>query len=120
MWLPMQLLGLAPFRDHLEHMLGLTRWLAGELRSLPAIEVLAEPGLSVCCFRLRAPAGDDLNRRLLDAINADGRFFITGCTLSAPHSGFALRVALLSFRTDAQTVQALVQHIRAAVQDFWP
>lgn len=120
LWLPMQMLGLAPFRDHLEHMLHLTRWLAGQLRSQPAIEVLAEPGLSVCCFRLRAPANDALNRQLLDAINADGRFFLTGCTLSAPHSGFALRVALLSFRTDAQTVQALVEHIRAAVQELMP
>ena len=115
LWLPIRLLGIAPFRDHLEHMLELARWLAAELRSIPELELLSDPDLSICCFRLRAPASEAHNRQLLDEINTDGRFFITGCTLAVGPGGFALRVALLSFRTDRQTVEALARQLRAAV-----
>jgi len=115
LWLPMKLLGVAPFRDHLEHMLQLARGLADEIRAIPELELISAPVLSVCTFRLKAPANETANRRLLDAINADGSFFLTGCSLSTPGGGFALRVALLSFRTERDTVQALVLRIREAV-----
>lgn len=115
LWLPIKLLGIAPFRDHLEQMLQLAHGLAEEIRAIPELELVRAPVLSVCTFRLKAPATDTANRRLLDAINADGSFFLTGCTLSTPGGGFALRVALLSFRTERDTVQALVLRIREAV-----
>lgn len=115
LWLPIKLMGLAPFRDHLEQMLQLARWLSNELRSIPELEVIADPELSICCFRICAPASEVQNRHLLDEINVDGRFFITGCMIATGSSGFALRVALLSFRTDKTTLQALLQHVRFAV-----
>lgn len=115
LWLPIKLLGIAPFRDHLEHMLQLALELAERIRTIPELELIGSPVLSICTFRLRAPATIAANRRLLDDINADGRFFLTGCTLSIGEGGFALRVALLSFRTDQDTVDALFNRIRDAV-----
>jgi aromatic-L-amino-acid decarboxylase len=116
LWLPIKLLGIAPFRDHLEQMLQLARWLAEEIRAIPQLELVSQPGLSICTFRLKPPASEQANRRLLSEINADGWFFLTGCTLSTGEGGFALRVALLSIRTDEQTVHALLGRIRESVR----
>lgn len=116
LWLPIKLLGIAAFRDHLEHMLQRARWLADEIQAIDGVELVSSPTLSICTFRLKAPATDATNRALLDEINADGRFFLTGCTLSTPKGGFALRVALLSFRTDKETVQRLLERIQSSVQ----
>ncbi len=114
-WLPIKLTGIAPFRDHLEQMLRLARWLAQEIRSIPELELVCEPCLSIVTFRLSPPATNDHNRALLDEINRDGRFFISGCELPADSGGYVLRVALLSFRTDSATVEALSGHIRESV-----
>lgn len=116
LWLPIKLLGIAPFRDHLEHMLQQARWLANEIQEIDQLELIQAPVLSVVTFRFKAPATEGENRRLLDEINADGKFFLTGCMLSTPEGGFALRAALLSFRTDQETVMALASRIRELVQ----
>jgi hypothetical protein len=61
------------------------------------------PDLSVVTFRYRPRQRDDeFNRRLLNAVQEDGRVFIT----SAPLDGdFALRLAVLNFRTHLQHIQ---------------
>lgn len=118
-WLTLKVLGLAPFRSHLQHMMALARRLAAALTRLDEIEVLGDPVfpvLSVCAFRLRSPATDADNRWLLDEINRDGRFFLTGFTVPASRGGgFALRAAILSFRTQTETVDALANYIAAAL-----
>jgi aromatic-L-amino-acid/L-tryptophan decarboxylase len=116
LWLPIKLLGIAPFRNHLDHMLQQARWLANEIQAINQLELIHAPVLSIVTFRLKAPATENENRSLLDEINADGEFFLTGCTLSTPEGGFALRAALLSFRTDQKTVVALASRIRESVQ----
>src|SRR6266571_5036267 len=57
-WLPLKMLGLAPFRRALDEKLDLTAWAADELRKTPGIEVVAEPALSLLAFRLRRPGLD--------------------------------------------------------------
>ena len=53
-WLPLKLLGLAPFREALDEKLDLALWAADELRAIPGIEILAEPELSLLAFHLTA------------------------------------------------------------------
>jgi aromatic-L-amino-acid/L-tryptophan decarboxylase len=104
-WLPLRLHGVAAFRRALDEKLDLARWLAAELEASGAIDVLAPPDLSTFAFRLRAARGrpdeDDLNRALLDRINATKRVLLTGTLLGGR---FALRASIVSFRTHADRV----------------
>ncbi len=70
LWLPLQLHGLAPFREQLTEKL---RSRAGRTRAAQdeRFEVLDEPQLSVVAFRLRAPeyAAERLGPELLRRVN---------------------------------------------------
>ena len=119
-WLPLKMLGLAPFRRALDEKLDLAAWAAGELRKVNGIEVVAEPELSLLAFRLR-PAGvdgaelDALNRRLLDRVNARRRVYLTG---TVAHGRFLCRICVLSFRTHLDRIRAALEDIRAAVAEM--
>jgi aromatic-L-amino-acid/L-tryptophan decarboxylase len=115
-WLPLKMHGVGPFRANLEEKLALARWAADELRTIPHVEILAEPQLSIVAFRL-APSGlseeelDARNHDFLDRINARQRVFLTGTRLSGR---FAIRICVLSFRTHRDRVEAALEDIRAA------
>jgi aromatic-L-amino-acid decarboxylase len=115
-WLPLKMHGVGPFRANLEEKLALARWAADELRTIPHVEILAEPQLSIVAFRL-APSGlseeelDGLNHDFLDRINARQRVFLTGTRLSGR---FAIRICVLSFRTHRDRVEAALEDIRTA------
>ncbi|HMA17931.1 MAG TPA: aminotransferase class I/II-fold pyridoxal phosphate-dependent enzyme [Thermoanaerobaculia bacterium] len=119
-WLPIAMHGIGPFRRNLEEKLELARRATGELRAIPGIEILAEPQLSIVAFRLAPPELDDeelnaLNRRLLEAINARKRVYLTGTMLG---SRFALRICVLSFRTHADRMREGMEDIRAAAREI--
>lgn len=115
-WLPVQLLGTAPFRDALEEKLDLTAWMFDRVRELPDIEILAAPQLSLFAFRLHPPglegeALDELNRRFLAGINRRGRVYLTSTMLP---QGYALRVCVVSFRTHRERIEEGFKDIQAA------
>lgn len=117
-WLPLKMLGLAPFREALDEKLDLTVYAADELRRMEDIEILAEPQLSVVAFRLRRGTADDLNelnRRFLRGINARGRVYLTGTVLDG---NFAIRICVLSFRTHRERIDLCLEDIRAAAADM--
>ncbi len=112
LWLPLKLLGLSAFRENLDHQLGLTKLFADSIKKIPNIELINEPTLSICTFRLKKPSTDETNKKLLDEINRNGDFFLTGCSLPAAcGGGFAIRAVFLSFRTDAETTKRLVERV---------
>lgn len=121
-WLPLKMLGLGPFEEALEEKLELTRWAAEELRTIPGIEILAEPQLSVVAFRWN-PGGLEegklnlWNRQLLSRINARQRVMLTATMLGGR---FALRICVVSFRTHRDRVEAALEDIRAAVAEIPP
>ena len=55
-----------------------------------------------------------LNRRLLEAINARKRVYLTGTSLDGV---FVLRICVLSFRTHMDRMEAALEDIRAAVRE---
>ena len=116
-WLPFKMHGVAPFRRNLEEKLALTQWATEELCKIPGIEIVAEPQLSVVAFRLVRPGmGVDtlnqLNRQLLQLINAGNRVHLSGTVLNG---NFVIRICVLSFRTHLDRVQTGLEDIRAAV-----
>lgn len=119
-WLPLKMLGLGPFEEALEEKLELTRWAAAELRTIPGIEILAEPQLSVVAFRWNPGELDQgklnhWNRQLLSRINARKRVMLTATMLGGR---FALRICVVSFRTHRDRVEAALADIRAAAGEM--
>jgi len=118
-WLPIAMHGIGPFRRNLEEKLELTRWATEELRTIPGIEILAEPQLSIVAFRLARPeldaeAENEINRAFLAAVNHRKRVYLTGTMLG---ERFALRICVLSFRTHADRMREGMEDVRAAAEE---
>jgi len=117
LWLPLKMHGIEPFRRNLEEKLDLARWATEELQKIKGIEIVAEPQLSILAFRLIKPGLDteslnQLNRELLDRINARKRVYLTATMLG---DRFVIRICVLSFRTHLDRMREGLEDIRAAV-----
>ncbi len=115
----MRMHGIAPFRHNLQEKLDLAHWATAELRRIAGIEIVAAPQLSIVAFRLTRPGLErdslnQLNRELLNRINARKRVYLSGTMLG---DRFALRICVLSFRTHFDRMQAGLADIRAAVSE---
>jgi glutamate/tyrosine decarboxylase-like PLP-dependent enzyme len=118
LWLPLKLHGVAPFRACLEEKLLLARYFHEEVARL-GFETGPAPELSVVTYRYlpRGAAGDlekinAFNKKLLEAVVADGRVFISSTMLEGK---FTLRFACLAFRTRLKTVDLLLEILRENV-----
>ena len=77
-------------------------------------ELLAGPGLSICCFRhapahLDEPALDAHNERILQALQRDGRVYLSNATIDGH---FALRACITNFRTTRTDVERVLTVVR--------
>ncbi len=104
MWLPLKLLGLAPFRAALEEKLYLARWFCERISEVDGFECLGYPELSVATYRYVPASGspDDFNSRLADAVRKDGSIFLSSTTIGGE---VYLRMCALSFRTHLDYVR---------------
>ena len=91
--------------------------LAAQLADLVAaaedFELLAG-GLSICCFRhtprqLEEHALEDHNERILQALQQDGRVYLSNATIDGR---FALRACITNFRTTPADVQRVLAVVR--------
>ena len=92
--------------------------LAAHLAELVAaaedFELLAGPGLSICCFRhvpshVDEPALDAHNERILQALQRDGRVYPSNATIDRR---FALRACITNFRTPRADVERVLTVVR--------
>ncbi len=110
-WATLRAYGRDGYRAMVERHLRLARHLAAEVERRPELELLAEPQLNIVCFRAR-PAGvqedelDALNRRLGEALLADGRVF---CGTTVYDGRVAFRPAIVNWQTTEADVEALVE-----------
>ncbi|MGB7203327.1 MAG: aminotransferase class V-fold PLP-dependent enzyme [Pyrinomonadaceae bacterium] len=113
LWLPLKLHGVAPFRACLEEKLLLAKYFHAEVQKL-GFESKIEPELSVVTYRYVPLSGDanEFNKKILDAVVADGRVFISSTLLNGE---FTLRFACLAFRTHLKTVDTLLEVLKNAV-----
>ncbi len=116
MWLPMALLGTAPFRAALEEKLLLARYFYDRVGEI-GFQVGPEPDLSIVTFRW-APQGVDLeranavNEAIVEAVRSDGRIFLSSTMLDGR---FTLRMAALSMRTHLRTIDLALGILREQV-----
>jgi aromatic-L-amino-acid decarboxylase len=121
-WLPLKMHGVAPFRASLDEKLDLARRAAEAIAATPGLRLVSAPVLSVLTFGCDRPglggeALDALNRRLVTAINARRRVFVSGVTL---RGRFVARLCVLSFRTHGEAIDRAIEDIRAALAEVSP
>jgi glutamate/tyrosine decarboxylase-like PLP-dependent enzyme len=116
-WLPLKLFGLAPFRAALSEKIWLARYFYEQLAKAPGWETGPYPELSVVTYRFVPDHGDAdaFNRRLVEAVQADGKVFISS-TLINGH--FFLRLAVLHFRTHLHQVDYLLALLKRLALEF--
>ncbi len=114
LWLPLKILGVAPFRAALEEKIWLARYFRERLLAMPGFDVGPEPDLSIVTFRYRPAKGDagDFNQRLVQAIHADGRVFLSS---SIVDDEFTIRLAVMNFRTHLDTIDLTLEILKEKV-----
>jgi aromatic-L-amino-acid decarboxylase len=110
-WLPIKMFGIGVFREQLDEKLDLMDLAMRALRAIPQLEIVAEPQLTICAFRVRGE-GDDATRMLLDRINARKRVMLTGATVGGR---FVIRIAIVSHRTHRERVEMLVEDVKGGL-----
>ena len=111
LWLPLKLAGVAPFRAALEEKLLLARHFHERLQLEDGFEVGPPPDLSIVTFRYRPRRGnhDAFNQELINAVQRDGRVFLSSTKIDGK---FTLRMAILSLRTHLETIELAIEIVR--------
>ncbi|MBT8135406.1 MAG: aminotransferase class V-fold PLP-dependent enzyme [Gammaproteobacteria bacterium] len=113
-WATLRAYGRRGVREMVETHLDLAQQLADRVDAAPELERLAEVPLNIVCFRFN-PGGktadelDELNRKLGEAIIADGRA-LAGTTLF--EGRVALRPAIVNWRTRPADIDFFVDVVR--------
>lgn len=115
-WLTIALYGTAAFREAIaeKRALAVDAW--RRLSELPGIVIDAPPELSLFAFHLTWPgatlaAEDAATRALVEQTTRRGRVMITG---AVARGRYLARVCVLSFRTHAAEIDALVEDVASA------
>jgi glutamate/tyrosine decarboxylase-like PLP-dependent enzyme len=113
-WATLRAYGRRGHRELVERCLELAQRIASRVDHASDLQRLADVPLNIVCFRFR-PDGrdeaalDELNRRLGEAVLADGRVYV-GTTVYRGHVAF--RPAVVNWRTSEADVDLLVDVIR--------
>lgn len=116
LWFVMRHYGLEGLRAHIREHMRLAAIFESLVREDARFEVVVERTMSLVCFRLRemgaGSVADERNKRLLDAVNAGGRIYITHTVL--PNIGYVLRMAIGATFTRESDVREAWNVIRTA------
>jgi aromatic-L-amino-acid decarboxylase len=104
-WLPLQLHGVAAFRDALDESLDLAEHAYARISEIPGIQARWTPDLSVVAFGFD---DDSAGKRALDAVNADGRVHLSHTFVA---ERFILRLAILNRRSNLELVDHAIDII---------
>lgn len=109
-WLPFKLYGSLAFAAALEEKLLLAEYFYEECGKIAGVELGQSPDLSIVTFRLCPDSadGDTASRALLNAINRDGRVFMTSTTIAGR---FTIRMAILTYNTHLDDVDLALRVI---------
>jgi len=117
MWLPLKLLGVAPFRAALSEKIYLARYAYERLNMMDGIQVGPYPDLSIVTYRYVPKKGDanEFNRSLVKNLHQDGRVFMTSTQIG---STVVMRMAVGSFRTHLQDIEESLDVLSYHIKDL--
>lgn len=104
-WLPLQLHGVAPFREALDHSLDLAEHAYDRLSSIDGIDACWKPDLSIVAFRFD---DDQVGRTAWQAVLADRAVHLSPTTIA---DRFVLRFAILNRRSTIEHVDHAINII---------
>jgi glutamate/tyrosine decarboxylase-like PLP-dependent enzyme len=114
-WMALKFHGVDGYTASIEHDLCLADRLAKRVRESDELELVAEPSLSIVCFRYAPPSVRDdedklgqLNKRLLEAVQLSGAAFLSSTTI---RGAFCLRACVINHRSTEQDIDALIAQI---------
>jgi aromatic-L-amino-acid decarboxylase len=113
-WAVLKEMGAQGMRERVRRHNDFAREVAARARQEPELELLAEPQLSVCCFRYR-PAGlddperlDALNAEILSELRREGRSLPSSTRVN---EAYAIRACFINPRNDHEHVELLVDDV---------
>jgi glutamate/tyrosine decarboxylase-like PLP-dependent enzyme len=116
LWMILQWLGRDGLQAHIARHNALARRLAELVDAAPELERLAPVTLSIVCFRYAPPGWpaddprlDDLNKAIMQALQAGGEVFVTNAVV---RRRFALRACILHYATTEADLAAQIEAVR--------
>ena len=114
LWFVLRSYGLAGLREVIRRHIALAEWLEAEIAAHPDFEIMAPRSLALLNFRY-APQGaaslDELNERLLHAINDEGQIYLTQGRV---RGAYAIRVSIGQTGTERIHVEQAWEAIKTA------
>src|SRR5262245_39564123 len=115
-WMALKFHGLDGYTASIERDLSLADQLATRVRQSSDLQLVTVPSLSIVCFRF-APMSlrndeaklNQLNKRLLEAVQLGGNAFLSSTTINGT---FCLRACVINHRSTEQDIDFLVAHVR--------
>ncbi len=119
-WMSLKTYGMKKLSAMIQKDIDLTHYLANEVDKADDFELKSTSHLAVACFRYTnrltdETAIDDINRKLIPALERDGRVFITGTTIN---DQFVIRACLINHRMNEGTVDYLIKVIREVAHEI--
>jgi glutamate/tyrosine decarboxylase-like PLP-dependent enzyme len=117
LWLPLKVLGVAPFRAALSEKIHLARYFHEELQKMDGFEVGPFPDLSIVTYRYLPKRGnaDEFNHRLVEALQHDGHVFVSSTRVD---NKVVLRLAVSSFRTHLDDINAALATLKRLAESL--
>ena len=109
LWFVIRHYGVEGLRFHVRRHVALAHQLAAWVEADPDYELMAPAPLNLVCFRHRG--GDEVNRAILERLNASGELYLTHTRLD---DKLVLRMSIGQAQTEARHVAAAWERIREA------
>ena len=119
-WMSLKGYGMDAIQAMMQKDIDLAQYLSKTVESSDDFELVADSDLAISCFRYIKDCKseeeiDSINRKLIPALEKDGRVFITGTTINQK---FVIRACLINHRMNEGTVDYLLKVIREVVQNI--
>ena len=119
-WMSTKAYGVRRIKAMIQKDIDLTNYLNDQINQTDDFKVIASSKLAISCFQFTGGLSNQeeiiqLNKRLIPALEKDGRVFITGTTLKGQ---FVLRACLINHRKDEQSTRYLLEVIREVGQNL--
>ena len=113
-WMTLKVYGLKRLKEMIQKDIDLTEFLKNEIEKSKDFELVSDSPLAICCFRFNGGLNNEdeilkLNKKLITALESDGRIFITGTKLKGK---LVLRACLNNHRKNIESTKYLIETIR--------